>query len=391
MAVTDLHIRDLHGPDVRLEGMPATQRLWASEDPYDLEGTEDVFLEAVRENLRRHTECPFYADWLSRNGVGPDDIATIDDIARIPPIPANFYKTHEVRTADDSDIVLTLTSSGTSGQKSQMFFDEWSIFASDKSADAVMGYYGRITDRRVNFMMYSYEPAEGVSAGTMRTRQMMRRYGRENELVYALRWNGAEHEFDLFGCIEALRRFEGQGLPVFILGFPAFVYFTCERMEAMGMEPLELNPDSYVSMGGGWKGFADRQVSAEEFREYVGERLGLPDRCFHETYGAVEHGVAYIDCDRHRFHVPIYDRVIIRDPYTMRPLGYGRKGIINFVSPMNTAVPVTSLLMGDFGILHPPGSCGCGNPAPWLEIAGRAGVSANRSCAIAAAELLRRR
>ena len=83
--------------------------------------------------------------------------------------------------------------------------------------------------------------------------------------------------------------------------------------------------------------------------------------------------------------------MIIRDPETLEPVGYGRKGILNFVSPMNTAVPVTSLMMGDFAVMHPPGSCRCGNPAPWIEIVGRAGVKANRSCAIAAAELLRRR
>ena len=83
--------------------------------------------------------------------------------------------------------------------------------------------------------------------------------------------------------------------------------------------------------------------------------------------------------------------VLIRDPVTMEPLGYDRNGILNFVSPMNTAVPVTSLMMGDFAVMHPPGSCRCGNPAPWIEIAGRAGIKANRSCAIAAAELLRRR
>ena len=265
------------------------------------------FLEAVRENLRHHESCPFYADWLSRNGISPEDIRTMEDIARIPPIPADFYKTHVVKTSPDEDIVLTLTSSGTSGQKSQMFFDEWSIFASDKSADVQMGYYGRITDGPVNFLMYSYEPAEGVNVGTLRTRQMMRRYGRENELVYALRWTGSGHEFDMFGCIEALRRFEEQGLPVYILGFPAFLYFTLEKMEAMGLPKLRLNPSSFVSMGGGWKGFADRQVSAEEFRRYASDRLGLPDRCFHETYGAVEHGVAYVDCDEHHFHVPVYD------------------------------------------------------------------------------------
>ncbi len=389
--MVDYHIRGLRDPDVRIEGMPATQALWAGEDPYDLPGTDEIFLEAVKENIRHHSENPFFADWMRRNGFSVEDLRTIDDIERIPPIHANFYKTHVVKTAKDEDIVLTMTSSGTTGQKSQMFFDEWSLFASDKTGDIQMDYYGHITDEPVNFLLYSYEPAEGVNTGTLRTRQLMRRYGRENELVYALKYTGNGHEFDLFGCIDALRRFEEQGLPVYILGFPAFLYFTLDKMESMGIPPLKLNKRSFVCMGGGWKGFADRQLSPSEFRDYAGERLGLPHTCFRETYGAVEHGVGYTDCHEHHFHVPIYDRVIIRDPVTLRPLGYGRKGFINFVSPMNTGVPVTSLLMGDFGILHEPGSCPCGNPSPWLEIVGRAGVSKNKSCAIAAAEILRRR
>ena len=389
--MTDFCIRGLDDPVPELDGMPATRELWGSEDPYDIEGTNEVFLESIRENLRLHSACPFYADWLERNGFSVDDLKTIEDIAKIPPIHANFYKTHTIRTAPEEDIRLTLTSSGTSGQKSQMFFDRWSLFASDKSVDTQMGYYGHIIDEPVNFLMYSYEPAPGVSMGTMRTRQVMRRYGKENELVYGLKYNGMGHEFDLFGCIEALKRFEEQGLPVYILGFPAFLYFTLQKMEAMGMPPLKLNERSFVCMGGGWKGFADKQVSPQEFREYVGSRLGLDHTCFRESYGAVEHGVGYTDCEEHHFHMPVYDRILIRDPVTLEPLDYGKKGFVNFVSAMNTAVPVTSLMMGDFGIMHPPGSCKCGNKAPWLELVGRAGVSKNKSCAIAASELLRRR
>ena len=64
---------------------------------------------------------------------------------------------------------------------------------------------------------------------------------------------------------------------------------------------------------------------------------------------------------------------------------------MNVISPMNTGVPVPSLLLGDMAVKHPAGSCGCGNPAPWFELLGRAGTSRNKSCAIAASEILRRR
>ena len=384
-------IRNLSDPDVLVPGknLSALQDLWASSDPYEYD--DELFVKAVKQCLSWHIEKnDFYKDWMQKNNFSVDSLNDISDIAKIPFLHANFYKTHVIKTVKDEDIAITLTSSGTTGQKSQMFFDNWTIFASDKSADMESYKLGLITDEPTNFLLYSYEPAEGVNVGTLRTRQMMRRYAKENELVYALKYTGKGHEFDLFGCIDALLRFEKEGLPVRLLGFPAFLYFTLEKMEDMGYPPLKLNPKSLVMMGGGWKGFVDKQLSPQEFRAYIKERLGLPESCCHESYGAVEHGVAYMDCNNHHFHIPAYSRVLIRDVRTLEVLPYGKPGFLNVISPINTGVPVVSLLLGDLAVLHEGKSCGCGINAPWFEILGRAGTTKNRSCAIAAAELLRK-
>ena len=384
-------IRNLSDPDVLVPGknLSALQDLWASSDPYEYD--DELFVKAVKQCLSWHIEKnDFYKDWMQKNNFSVDSLNDISDIAKIPFLHANFYKTHVIKTVKDEDIAITLTSSGTTGQKSQMFFDNWTIFASDKSADMESYKLGMITDEPTNFLLYSYEPAEGVNVGTLRTRQMMRRYAKENELVYALKYTGKGHEFDLFGCIDALLRFEKEGLPVRLLGFPAFLYFTLEKMEDMGYPPLKLNPKSLVMMGGGWKGFVDKQLSPQEFRAYIKERLGLPESCCHESYGAVEHGVAYMDCNNHHFHILAYSRVLIRDVRTLEVLPYGKPGFLNVISPINTGVPVVSLLLGDLAVLHEGKSCGCGINAPWFEILGRAGTTKNRSCAIAAAELLRK-
>ena len=389
----NLHIRNLNDPDVKAPDpdLTALEQLWALEQPFDHTGSEILFVEAVRQTTQYHYDRnTFYRTWLDQNSFDPASVQTIQDIEKIPFIHANFYKTHVVKTAKEEDIVLQLTSSGTTGQKSRMFYDKWTIFTSDKSADTQFGYYSLITDEPANFLLYSYEPAENVNMGTLRTRQMMRRYAPENALTYALRYIGNGHEFDLFGSIAAMLQFEKEGLPVRLLGFPAFLYFTLERMKDMGYPPLQLNPRSLVMMGGGWKGFVDKQLTPSEFRTYIRERLGLPETCCRESYGAVEHGVAYIDCPNHHFHVPIYSRAIIRDVRTLEPLPFGKPGFLNVISPMNTTVPVVSLLLGDMAIMHEGNTCGCGVETPWFEIKGRAGTSKNKSCAIAAAELLKK-
>lgn len=392
--MNNLHIRNLSDPDVVVPhpSLAHVQALWAHPTPFDFEGTDDLFVEAVRESTCYHYQRnAFFQKWLDNNHFQPDSIRTQADLARIPLIHANFYKTHVEKSIPDNDIILNLTSSGTTGQKSQMFFDPWSIFASDKSADKQFESYGFITDEPTNFLLYSYEPAPGVNMGTLRTRQMMRRYAKENKLAYALKYTGNGHEFDLFGSIQTLLTYEKEGLPVRLLGFPAFLYFTLERMREMGYPPLKLNPKSLVMMGGGWKGFVGQQLTPAEFRTYINQRLGLPTTCCHESYGAVEHGVAYIDCPNHHFHIPIYSRAFIRDTRTLEVLPYGKPGFFNVISPMNTAVPVVSLLLGDMVIMHKGEECGCGVSTPWFEIVGRAGISSNKSCAIAASELLKKK
>jgi len=389
----NLYIRNLNDPDVKAphSSLTSLEQLWAIDQPFDQSGSETLFVEAIRQVAQYHYDRnSFYKTWLDQNSFKPSSVQTMDDIEKIPFIHANFYKTHVVKTAKEEDIVLQLTSSGTTGQKSRMFYDAWTIFSSDKSADTQFAYYGLITDDPANFLLYSYEPAENVQMGTLRTRQMMRRYARENALTYALKYAGSGHEFDLFGSIAAMLKYAKEGLPVRLLGFPAFLYFTLERMKEMGYPPLQLDPASLVMMGGGWKGFVDKQLTSAQFRAYIHERLGLPQTCCRESYGAVEHGVAYIDCPNHHFHVPIYSRALIRDVRTLEPLPFGKPGFMNVISPMNTTVPVVSLLLGDMAVMHEGKTCGCGVQTPWFEIIGRAGTSKNRSCAIAAAELLKR-
>lgn len=392
--MNDMYIRNLSDPDVKTPApqLDALQDLWAYPNPYEQTQTEPLFVEAVKQcAIYHYKNNAFYKNWLDRHLFDPESIQSMEDIIRLPVLHANFYKTHVVKTAPDNNIVLNLTSSGTTGQKSQMFYDAWTIFCSDKSADTQFDYYGLITDEPTNFLLYSYEPAENVNVGTLRTRQMMRRYAKENELVYALKYTGGGHEFDLLGCIDTLFRFEKEGLPVRLLGFPAFLYFTLEKMREMGYPPLKLNERSLVMMGGGWKGFVDKQLTPAEFRAYIKERLGLPETCCHESYGAVEHGVAYIDCPNHHFHVPIYSRAFVRDVKTLEVLPFGQAGFMNVISPMNTTVPVVSLLLGDMVVMHEGKSCGCGVETPYFEIIGRAGTSRNKSCAIAASELLKKR
>ena len=116
--------------------------------------------------------------------------------------------------------------------------------------------------------------------------------------------------------------------------------------------------------------------------------LGIPEENVNELFGAVEHPIFYNACQRHHFHIPIYGRVLIRDPDTLAPLPMGRVGLVNLISPLMTATPTLSVMTDDLGYLTPGEDCGCGISSPYLTILGRVGMADIQTCAAGASELL---
>lgn len=376
------------------EKLAAVQEICDLQEPY-LSGKEmdALFLKAMKESIQWHySQNEFYKNLLDINHFKLEEVKELKDLHNLPYIHANFFKTHEVPTVSKENVAITLTSSGTTGQKSQMFFDEWSIKSGRRMVDFVYDYYGWYTpDQKANYIVSNYEPEPDSTRGTTNTSMFLTHYAPANDLFYLLRSNGrGGHEFDKFGAIEKLKDFEKQGLPVRVVGFPSFLYFVIKQMMDLGMEPLKLSKESLIFTAGGWKGYADQQISKADFAKLVEQQLGIPQERVRDGYGSVEHSVPYIECSQHHLHVPIWSRAFIRDTKSMEVIGYEKPGFLCFVTPYITSVPAISVMMGDLAILHPSEKCSCGLNTPFIEILGRAGVSKNKSCAVSASELLKK-
>jgi phenylacetate-coenzyme A ligase PaaK-like adenylate-forming protein len=379
-------------PDARALG--AVQSLCEIPTPY-AEGPEvdALFARAMAEITRWHAErSPFYRNVLESRGFKPEDARSVEDCARVPFVLANFFKTHEVLSIPREEVFGHFTSSGTAGQKSQMFFDRWSFRAGQRMLDRTVEHNGWVEPATpVNYLLYSYETEPDSKLGTAYTDNYLCRYAPARGVFHALRRDGrGGHEFDVFGCVETLSRYEKEGHRVRIFGFPAFLHFTLERLRALGRPPLKLSDRSLVLLGGGWKGNADKAVSKDQLYAEVERLLGIPAERVRDGFGSVEHPIPYVECASHRFHVPVWSRVFIRDARTLDVLGFGQPGLLHLVSPYITSAPAHSVLMGDLATLFPGSDCPCGISTPFFVVHGRAGTSRNKSCAIAAAELLAR-
>lgn len=371
--------------------LPHVDALCALEHPYRADDACDrLFDSAMRELVAYHCDAsPGYRRWLERNGCPPERLSQLSDWSELPPLFANYFKLNLVLSEAGRD-ALELTSSGTTGQKSRMRYDARSMRAAQHMVDRIFEHYGWHTPQQpCNYLLLSYEPRGAITLGTAYTDQFLCKYAPVNQAAYALRHTGTGHEFDPFGAIRALQRFAEEGLPVRILGFPAFLWFTLQRMDEMGIPPLTLHPDSLVFLGGGWKTHADAQIPKRELYRRLGEQLGVPDSRCRDGYGSVEHPVPYVECADHRFHVPSWARAWARDTATLARLPYGAAGFLHLASPYISSSPAHSLLLSDLAVLHPAERCGCGLPTDWFELLGRAGTSKNRSCAMAASELIK--
>ncbi len=363
------------------------EKLCSLPTPYEnFEGTRELFLQAMRENMLWHSERnEFYRRFLQQSGFNPHEKFELGDI---PSVMATFFKRNETRSIDAADIAVHLTSSGTTGQKSQMFFDAWTIGTAQDMVAKIFKHHGWISDQTVNYMLYTYETQQDSKLGTSYTDHFLASFapGRHVELALKLDGNG-KHRFDLYGVIKTFEKFNDEGLPVRIFGFPAFFHATLEEMERRGIK-LNLHPQSLVFLGGGWKGLADRQVDKSETYRKATAILGIPDHRLRDGFGSVEHCVPYIECENHQFHLPIWSHVEICDVRTARPLPLGEKGFLTLMSPYITSVPANAVMMTDKASLHAAHECPCSLKTPFFKLYGRAGVSRSKSCAATAAELL---
>ena len=159
-------------------------------------------------------------------------------------------------------------------------------------------------------------------------------------------------------------------------------------MDERGMN-VKLPAGSKIMLGGGWKQFYKEQVNKSDMYALAKKVLDIDEENIIESYGAAEHPILYCACRNHHFHIPVYSRVIIRDVNTLEPLGYGKTGLVNLITPMVYGTPIQSIVTDDLGILHRAEECGCGIDSPYLEIIGRAGFTDVKTCAAGAEEILK--
>ncbi|MCK5582485.1 MAG: hypothetical protein KAI33_01775 [Elusimicrobiales bacterium] len=319
----------------------------------------------------------------------PESIRTEKDFERIPAIGVNAMKYHLLTSLPHKQLELKLTSSGTRGQKTQIWFDKSSLDRVQAMLETLWRQEGFISSDSTNYLMFVYDPADAKNLGISFSNMNQQRFAPVNEAFYALKKNKAgEWEYRKEAMINKLKEFAKEGKPVRMFGIPSFIYELFKDLPAK--DRVSLPKGSFVFTAGGWKAAEDKKVEKDVFRKRINECTGIPSENIRDGYGMAEHSAPYEECSSHRFHIPVYNRILARDPVTMKVLPNGEPGLLEFITPFNAMMPNLAIVSTDIGYIDKE-KCDCGHSSPTFTLVGRGGLVKHKGCAIQAADILKKK
>lgn len=363
-------------------------RLFCVKRPFEMEASNELFFQAVRELCRFHyRHCEGFRKILDYFQVSPEDLKSYEDIGRIPVLPTLVFKEHRLFSMPRSRMIIKATSSGTKGKFSEVGFELSGLLCGLFMTLKICSLRKLISPIPCHYILLGYKPHKSNHTAVTKTAFASTLFAPALSRTFALIYKDGGYTADLESVIRSIQKHGASKFPIRLTGFPSYTYFVLRMMDERGIH-IKAAEGSKVILGGGWKEFYTEQVDKKTLYGLVEKVLGISDKAVIEFFSAVEHPVLYCDCENHHFHVPAYSRVIIRDVDTLKPLEYGRVGLVNLITPMVKATPILSVMTDDLGILHDGHECGCGLTSPYLEILGRVGLRDIKTCAAGAAKLL---
>ena len=341
--------------------------------PFSLSKDEktNVYLNALRELTIWHYEnCPEYRKILDFTQF---HVSKVTDISEFPFIPVRLFKEYDLLSINKSDIVKTMTSSGTTGQKvSKIFLDKTTSTNQTKAlVKIISSFTGK---KRLPMLVID-------SSSVLKDRNLFSARGAGilgfsmigHDLTYAL---DDQMKIDIDRIIFFVNKHKNETILLFGFTFMIWQYFYEELQRLNIRLPLE---NSLMIHGGGWKKLISNSVDNQTFKHLFLEAHGISN--IHDYYGMVEQtGSIFMECEIGHLHASIFSDILIRDLLSFKNLGFGEKGLIQLVSLLPVSYPGHSILTEDIGEILGEDDCKCGRKGKYFKVYGRIKNAEIRGC-----------
>jgi hypothetical protein len=299
---------------------------------------------------------------------------TFGKLSDVPALPVRLFKELELVSLPKDQIVKTLMSSGTTGQRpSRILLDKGTASAQSRALVRIVRSY--VGDKRLPMMILDHPAVlKDRSAFSARGAGIVgfSQFGFDH--VYALQDGTLAPAWDVIEAFLTAHR--GERILLFGFTFIIWHHLLCAARDAG--RHLDFG-DSILIHGGGWKKLADQKISNDEFKRQLREVFGI--RTVHNYYGMVEQtGSIYMECEEGYFHPSEYSDILIRHPRTLSPSAPGEPGLIESLSTLPRSYPGHALLTEDLGIIHGVDGCRCSRRGAYFSILGRIANAELRGC-----------
>lgn len=344
--------------------------------PYSLDKDQKnkILTERLKELTAHHIKkCHMYNSMLESMNYEEGKAGCYIDL---PFLPVRLFKELDLKSIADEEVVKTMTSSGTSGQRgSKIYLDKVTSTNQQKAMVKIVN----------DFTGNSRMPMIIIDCpSVIKNREMFSARGAGilgfsifgAKKIYAL---DDEMKLDVEQLREFLDKYKDQKILLFGFTFMVWQHFykELERLKGEGIT-FDLS-NAVLIHGGGWKKLINEAVSPEEFHSRLKNVCGL-DR-IHDYYGMVEQtGCIYMQCECGHLHASNFSDVIIRNPIDFSECKIGERGIIQVVSTIPESYPGHSLLTEDEGAILGEDDCPCGRKGKYFEIYGRLKNAEIRGC-----------
>jgi len=312
--------------------------------------------ELQEEKLRRlvqhaYQHVPYYRDRMKALSIGPDDVRTLDDLAKLPFLTKNDVRKHlyfDIMSDNhDKNEVLKVTTSGSTGEPFVCFVDREQLefrWAATLRAQEWTGY--RFGDRSLRL----WHQTLGMSK-TQVARELADAFLSRRKFIPAYEMS----EANLNEFVRAIEEFQ----PVLLDGYAESFNFLAQYLKEHGK--INVTPKGIISSA---------QTLPEGSRKIIEEAFGC--KVF-DKYGSREFsGIAY-ECEAHAGHHVVGEGYVVEVLKDGRPAKPGEIGEVVITDLNNYCLPFIRYRIGDLAeAVDPAQPCTCGRGLPRLgKIEGR--------------------
>ena len=291
-------------------------------EAYSLNKAEknEKLLKSLMHLTRHHAlKCHPYKKIL--NAINFNLNKEVYNVEEFPFLPVRLFKELDLLSIPRSEIIKTMTSSGTTGQTvSKIFLDKETSSNQIKALNKIVTSF--IGKKRLPMIVLDTD-------SVLKDRNMFTARGAgilgfsifSRDRLFAFDENMKLKKNEIS---EFLNKYENNSILMFGFTFMVWEYFYKE---------LQKNNDNFdfknglLIHGGGWKKLEKDAISSVEFNKKLHEVCVIVK--VHNYYGMVEQtGSIYMECEHHHLHSPIFSDVLVEEVQIFSPLNLVKKVLL---------------------------------------------------------------